>query len=264
MGLYNLKKIFRDIYLGKMFDIPVYLNWSFFLLFIVNTITNIFSDYTWVQIIYENVFLLTIFACVVLHEFGHALVARRFGIQTKNITTYIIGGVARLEKIPYNPREELWITIAGPLVNIAIFLLLLPFILLIDLPENNVYINYKTFLPILGLSNLFIALFNLLPIFPLDGGRLLRALLQIKLGRLRATNIASVIGRGGAIGFIVLAFFGDPQLAMVGIFVFIAAYAENKYVKEQESKNNFTQLTEKQQEFKRFMDQFDAVIQNKK
>jgi Zn-dependent protease/CBS domain-containing protein len=173
------------------------------------------------------VFIILLFVCVVLHEFGHVLVARRFGIQAPEITLLPIGGVASLQTMPDKPSQEFAIAIAGPAVNfvIAIILLLLVGSFnsadLARLDDPRVSLIAR-----LADANLFLAIFNLIPAFPMDGGRVLRALLAMKLGRPRATRIAASVGQAFAFGLGFLGLFGNPLLIFIAIFVYMAAAGE--------------------------------------
>ncbi|MER8827769.1 site-2 protease family protein [Mesorhizobium sp. M0938] len=173
-------------------------------------------------------FIIAVFACVVLHEFGHIAAARRYGISTPDITLFPIGGVARLERMPEEPGQEFVIAIAGPLVNVAIAALI--FALLggstgveqmaeIEDPRTN-------FLARLAGVNIFLVLFNMIPAFPMDGGRILRAALAARLSWSRATQIAATIGQGLAFVFGFIGLFYNPLLIFIGIFVYLAAAAE--------------------------------------
>src|SRR5437660_7992016 len=166
-------------------------------------------------------FILALFGIVVLHELGHALTARRFGITTRDITLLPIGGVARLERIPDQPKQELLIAIAGPLVNVAIAAILF-FILnvrgtfsdLSDLSNLHVGMTAK-----LMLVNVFLVVFNLIPAFPMDGGRILRALLAMRMNYARATRIAATVGQGLAFVFGLWGLFGpNPMLVFIALF----------------------------------------------
>jgi Zn-dependent protease/CBS domain-containing protein len=173
-------------------------------------------------------FIIAVFACVVLHEFGHIAAARYFGIGTPDITLFPIGGVARLERMPEEPGQEFVIAVAGPLVNVAIAALI--FALLggaagveqmagIEDPRMN-------FLARLAGVNVFLVLFNMIPAFPMDGGRILRAALAARLSWSRATQIAATIGQGLAFVFGFVGLFYNPLLIFIGIFVYLAAAAE--------------------------------------
>jgi len=171
-------------------------------------------------------FILAVFACVVLHELGHAIAARRYGIATPDITLLPIGGLARLSRMPDKPSEEIVIAIAGPLVNVVIALVLF---LALSAPFDARALSHIAdpatgFLARLAGINVFLVLFNLIPAFPMDGGRVLRALLAFRLGRRRATEIAARIGQGLAFvfGFLGL-FYGNPILVFIALFVWIGA-----------------------------------------
>ena len=147
-----------------------------------------------------SLFIVALFGCVVLHELGHALMARRFGIETLDITLYPIGGVARLQRMPRAPGAELLIALAGPAVNFAIVAVLMGLEFLgIGGIESD--LSPGGFLGALMIMNLILGIFNLIPAFPMDGGRVLRALLSGWVGRVRATSVAATIGRGLALAF---------------------------------------------------------------
>jgi len=174
------------------------------------------------------VFIVLLFACVLAHEFGHIFTARAFGVATPYVTLLPIGGVARLERIPENPREEFLIAIAGPLVNVAIAV-----VLMVAVPTHlstaNLAIMESANVSIvdrLAIVNLFLAVFNMIPAFPMDGGRVLRALLAIRLGHLRATEIAAAIGQWTAFALGFAGLFFNPLLIFIAIFVYLAAAAE--------------------------------------
>ena len=171
-------------------------------------------------------FILLVFACVVAHEFGHIFTARGFGVQTPDVTLLPIGGVARLERIPEDPWEEFLIAIAGPLVNVVIAIGLIAGVGANIGSGAALENGTVSLVDRLAAVNLFIALFNMIPAFPMDGGRILRALLGIRLGFVRATEIAALIGQvvAFALGFIGL--FYSPILIFIAIFVYLAATAE--------------------------------------
>ncbi|HEX8826867.1 MAG TPA: site-2 protease family protein [Xanthobacteraceae bacterium] len=176
-------------------------------------------------------FMVLLFLCVLLHEFGHIFTARAFGVATPDVILLPIGGVARLERIPEKPSEEFLIAIAGPLVNVAIALFL--FLSGAHLQLNrlaNLDISGGGLIGQLAAVNLFLALFNLIPAFPMDGGRVLRALLATRLGYVRATELAATIGQGVAFVLGFLGLFGNPLLIFVAIFVYLAASAESHMV----------------------------------
>lgn len=175
------------------------------------------------------VFILAVFACVVAHEYGHVLMARRFGIGTRDITLLPIGGVASIERMPEKPREELLIALAGPAVNVVIALLLFTvFGARLD-PERAVAAVEDQKIDLvtrLAVANVMLVVFNMIPAFPMDGGRVLRALLSYRLDRARMTRIAASIGQAVAFGLGFLGLFGNPLLLFVALFVFLAASHE--------------------------------------
>ncbi|WP_363348018.1 site-2 protease family protein [Methylocystis echinoides] len=172
-------------------------------------------------------FISAVFACVVLHEFGHILMARQFGIASPEVTLLPIGGVADMESMPQKPWQELLVAIAGPAVNIVIAAVLLGVSGAFNLGEAAQIANPSVSLwERLAATNIFLAVFNLIPAFPMDGGRVLRAALAMWLGQSKATNIAAYIGQAFAflLGFAGL--FGNPMLLFIAIFVYIAAAGE--------------------------------------
>lgn len=175
------------------------------------------------------VFILAIFGCVVLHEYGHVLTARHFGIATRDITLLPIGGVASTERMPERPGQELLVAIAGPAVNGAIaFILIAAFgaDLDPDLRMASVDDPKIDFATRLAVANVMLGLFNLIPAFPMDGGRVLRALLSLRLDRVRATRISAQIGQAIAFALGFLGLFGNPILVFIALFIFLAASQE--------------------------------------
>jgi stage IV sporulation protein FB len=173
------------------------------------------------------VFIVLLFACVLLHEFGHVMAARHYGVQTPDITLLPIGGVARLERMPERPSQELVVALAGPAVNLvlaAVLYLALGGLL----PDNSTQVQNPgvDMLGRLASVNLFLALFNLIPAFPMDGGRVLRALLAHKMGYARGTQIAASVGQGVAFGLGLLGLLGNPLLIFIALFVYLGAASE--------------------------------------
>jgi Zn-dependent protease/CBS domain-containing protein len=177
-------------------------------------------------------FILLLFACVVLHELGHALTARRFGIKTRDIILLPIGGVARLERMPEKPGQEFLVAIAGPLVNVAIagglFAVLSALDRWVPLQElaRDPEITHGPLFEQLAFINISLAVFNLIPAFPMDGGRILRAALATRLSYLRATKVAASIGQLLAFGLGFLGLFSNPFLVFIAFFVWIGAAQE--------------------------------------
>ena len=176
------------------------------------------------------VFTLAVFASVVLHELGHALTAAHFGVKTRAIVLWPLGGVAQLEQIPDEPREEFLIAAAGPAVTVVIALLLFVILRLAGVPldPRNVMGSGGSFLERLLWINVVLAVFNLLPAFPMDGGRILRALLAMRMDHGRATKIAAGIGQAFALAFGLYGLFvsGNVWLVFIAFFVWIAAASE--------------------------------------
>lgn len=174
-------------------------------------------------------FVVLLFGCVVLHELGHALAARRYGIGTRDILLLPIGGLASLDRMPDDPRQEVVVALAGPLVNVVIAALLFGLFgaKLVLLDPQSFGSGWQNFLDRLATTNLALAIFNMIPAFPMDGGRVLRALLAFRIPRADATQIAARVGQGLAILFAFLGLLGNPILILIAIFVFFAANAES-------------------------------------
>ncbi len=219
--------------------IPVRVHWSFGLLIIWVWYIGYSSGMDLEAIGVLGLLIFSLFACVIMHEFGHALAARRYGVQTRDIILSPIGGVARLDRIPEKPVQELVVAVAGPMVNvfIATFLGLIAWIWvpqqLSILGETETAVFWiGNYVPLLFWMNISLVVFNMIPAFPMDGGRVLRALLAIPMGRLEATKWASIIGRIIASIFIITAFFQQELfLGLIGLFVYIMAGQEYKMVR---------------------------------
>lgn len=216
--------------IGSAFGIPIRVHATFLL--IVAFVA--WSASAAGQSVPGNVLLvLLLFVCVVLHELGHALMARRFGVRTREIVLYPIGGIARLENIP-GGRAEILIALAGPAVNLVLFLALVAVFgatLPAGFSEGASLSPGASLLANLALANLWLFLFNLIPAFPMDGGRVLRAALSLRLGEARATRAAAVVAQVVALGFGGVGLFtGNPLLLFIALFVFLGATQEAAFV----------------------------------
>lgn len=216
--------------LGEIRGIKIYIHWTFLLLITWIAMSSYRASHSTEQMLITVGYMLTLFACVVLHELGHALTARRFGIKTRDITLFPMGGMARMEKIPEAPGQEFLVAIAGPLVNVVIaggLFLYMHFsttVYTLGFPKGA--LTVETFLPALFTVNVLMAVFNLIPAFPMDGGRIFRALLSLRLERTQATQIAAKLGQLIAIAFIALGLFYNIWLVFIGIFIYLGAGAE--------------------------------------
>jgi Zn-dependent protease len=228
--------------LGTAFGIDLYVHWTFLLLLLFvmfsgagHGVLGFLVGLTAVAVV------ILAFGCVVLHEYGHALAARRFGIHTRDITLYPIGGVARLERMSDKPWEEFWIAVAGPAVNVVIAALLFGLIITAGLLQGRLPTSLDDIGKLLlggGLPgflmrwNIWMVAFNMLPAFPMDGGRVLRALLATRLGLLRATEIATRVAMVVALLFVLAGFgwfgewFQSPLLLLIAFFVFLMGQQE--------------------------------------
>jgi len=223
--------------LGRFAGIDVYVHTTFLLL-----IGWVGYNY-WLQtqelskVFIGILFIFALFVCVILHEYGHALTARKYGIKTRDITLYPIGGVARLERMPDRPIEELWVALAGPAVNLVIAGILIAYLVLTNSlsPITSLSLAQGSFLERLMALNVYLALFNLIPAFPMDGGRVLRALLALKLDYVQATQIAAYIGQGIAFLFGFIGLFSNPFLIFIALFVWIGAAQEANMVQVRNS-----------------------------
>jgi Zn-dependent protease len=238
-----------SLHLATVTGIPVKIHWSFGLLLlwvVFETSRGDDPDLTFILISIGIV--LSVFFCVILHEFGHALAARKFGVKTFDIVMTPIGGIARLERMPEGRGEEFWVAIAGPVVNFVIVgLIWLGYVIVEgeNLPIFSMSFwsferQADSYFKIIMMANGYLGVFNLLPAFPMDGGRMLRSLLSLKLDRSKATQIASYAGQ-----FIALIMFGlgiyrqQPTLTLIGVFIFFAARQEYQSLARQTRMNSF-------------------------
>jgi Zn-dependent protease/CBS domain-containing protein len=227
--------------IGRFFGIDVFVHATFLLLLAWVVGAAYFQTHSWAVAFDQLVFVILAFTIIVLHEYGHALTARRFGVPTRDITLLPIGGVARLERIPENPSQELLIAIAGPAVNVVLAVLCFAW-MMIDgtlaawmqhamAPKANADLMEALVASSLSLRlftfNVFIVLFNLIPAFPMDGGRVLRALLAMVMDYVQATQIAASVGQFVALLFGFAGLFGNPLLIFIALFVWIGAASES-------------------------------------
>lgn len=227
--------------------IPVRLHWSFSLLLVWIWYIGMRSGMNVAAIGVFGLLVLSLFICVIMHEFGHALAARRYGVNTRDIILSPIGGMARLDHLPEKPMHELVVALAGPLVNVVIASLLGVFswwwfphnLQIFGETESEVF-RLANMVPLLFWMNIMLVIFNMIPAFPMDGGRVLRAFLAMRIGRLRATKYASIIGRILAVGFIILAIWQTHLfLGLIGLFVFVMAGQEYKMVQVEQLYRRF-------------------------
>jgi Zn-dependent protease len=218
--------------LGTFAGIGVYVHATFGLLIAWVGVVHWLEGRSAIAVVDGVAFMLAIFACVVLHEFGHALTAKRYGIRTRDITLLPIGGVARLERMPDRPMREFWVAVAGPAVNVLIAAVLLLLLLATGtlVPLDTLTMTAGSFVERLMVVNLFLVGFNLVPAFPMDGGRVLRALLALRFPYARATQIAATLGQGFALVFAFLGLAGNPFLLFIAFFVWIGAAQESGMV----------------------------------
>ena len=227
--------------IAKLFGIPVMLHWSFLLLVPFGVYYSQALELTGQEVQWWSLLSVSVVTCILFHEIGHALIAKRYGVETQDIILFPIGGMARLNRLPDKPVQELLVALAGPMMNVLIAALLFPFfwfltrpyLVLHDIPSpENIDDNFFLFLPLLLFLNLLLAVFNLIPAFPMDGGRILRALLSIKWGRVKATKVAVVIGLVVAVGLTGLGvWLGRYSYLFIGFFIAYTAIREYSWVK---------------------------------
>lgn len=223
--------------IGKLAGIDLYVHATFFLLILWVVVLHWIEGRTVQAVVSGVVFIVALFACVVLHEFGHALTARHYGIPTKDITLLPIGGVSRFERMPDKPWQEFWVALAGPLVNVAIAAAIYLALFLTDgfKPVTGLSITAGPFWERMLVANLALAIFNVIPAFPMDGGRVLRALLATRLDHVRATQVAAAVGQALALFFGLVGLFRDPFLLFIAFFVWIGASHEAHSVQIKEA-----------------------------
>lgn len=227
--------------LGSVSSIGIYVHWTFLILIGWIILMHLRMGHGINDVVLGVAFVLAIFVCVTLHELGHALTAKRFKIVTRNIVLLPIGGIANMERMPEKPSQEFLVAIAGPAVNLLIASVIGIIIFLGDgfpsmsdfrkMEDSHELMAGSHFLFNLLFINVLLAVFNLIPAFPMDGGRILRAALAAKLDREKATRIAAGIGQFLAIGFVFAGFFGNFWLVFIGVFIYLGAGAEAAFEK---------------------------------
>jgi Zn-dependent proteases len=222
--------------IARFAGIGVYVHATFVLLLLVVAWSGFVVRGTWIGALHEVLVIVCLFGLVVLHEFGHALMARRFGIATKDITLLPIGGVARLERMPEEPWREIAVALAGPAVNVVLAILFGAILWALHPGESLAQMEATGGLLFqLTVLNIVLFTFNLLPAFPMDGGRVLRALLALRLNYARATAIAARIGQGLAVLIGMAGLMGwlgsfNPLLVLLALFVWMGAAQESNMV----------------------------------
>ena len=227
--------MFPSMKIARFFRINVFLHWTFWLLPLW-VVLNQHQD-SILPLWMNMVLIAVLFVCIVMHEFGHALTARHFGIRTRNITLSPLGGIAQLERMSHEPWEEFWIAVAGPMVNVAIAAVLGVLALLgLNLDPNLFDTTPGMFLGLLLLMNIVMVVFNMIPAFPMDGGRVLRAILSGSLGLLEGTRIAVIVGTVFAvlIGLVGVFFFGNPWMVLIAGFVIWSGFRELRALEYEE------------------------------
>jgi Zn-dependent protease len=219
--------------MGRIAGIKLYVHFTFLLLLAWVAFVQYQVRQSAVDAVVGVLFILVLFGVVVLHELGHALAARRYGIPTRDITLLPIGGVARLERMPEDPRQEMIVALAGPAVNVILAGLAFGVILLGEglAPLHGMMESVGGILYQFLFVNVGLALFNLLPAFPMDGGRVLRAVLAMRMGRNRATQVAARVGQAMAVLFGFVGLFFNPFLLLIAVFVWIGAEGEAALVR---------------------------------
>lgn len=228
--------------IGEFAGIGLFVHATFPLLLAFAALPALIYDGDVTQSLTSVAFILVLFVCVVLHEYGHALAARRYGIKTQDITLLPIGGVARLERMPDKPWQEFVVAAAGPMVNVIIAAGLFVVLLFagVTVPSLGLGRGNESFLEQLLTINIVLVLFNLIPAFPMDGGRILRAFLATQTDYAKATHYAALLGQGIAVLFAIGGFLVNPLLVVTAIFIFMGAQGEAQMAQQRSKMTGFT------------------------
>jgi len=226
--------------IGRALGIDVKVHWTFFLLLAFFAFVGYGATGAVAGALVMVAVILALFVCVLLHEFGHSVAAQRLGIKVRDITLLPLGGVARLDALPEKAVDEIKIALAGPLVNVGLAPLFFGAGLLLGadavaLDPRAAQGSFGGFLAYLGLVNVSLVAFNMIPAFPLDGGRVLRGLLATRLGPVRATEVSAAVGQVFAAGFFLVGLLGGNFfLVLIAVFVFFGASGEAEMVRQRE------------------------------
>ena len=227
--------------IGRAFGIDVKVHWTFLLLLAFFAFAGYQRTGSLTNALVTTVIIVALFLCVLLHEYGHSLVAQRLGIETEDITLLPLGGLARLKSLPEKPWDEVKIALAGPLVNVVLAPVFFGIALLLGgglAPSANILEGVQSVGQVfsyLGFINVALVVFNMIPAFPMDGGRVLRGLLASRLGAVRATDISSAVGQFFAVTFFLIGLLGGNfLLALVAVFIFFGANGEAQMVRQRE------------------------------
>src|SRR5919202_71378 len=227
--------------IGRAFGIDVKVHWTFFLLLFFFAFVGYQRSGNLVGALVTTAMIVALFVCVLLHEFGHSLVAQRLGIDIPDITLLPIGGVARFKTLPERPMDEVKIAVAGPLVNVVLAPIFYGIGIALGAGPLDIgsplggFSSVGQFFVYLGAVNVALVVFNMLPAFPMDGGRVLRGLLATRMGAVRATDIASAVGQFFALAFFLIGLLGGNfLLALIAVFIFFGANGEAQMVRQRE------------------------------
>jgi len=217
--------------IGKIFGIRFRIHVTFLLL-VLFIFASVANQHGFQRGLLATLFICAVFACVLIHEIGHSLIARRFGKEVKNITLLPIGGVATMEEMPEKPAQEIVMSLVGPLINLAIAGIL--YVIVgrwsgISVPTIQPDSSRSFLAGLIGI-NIMLAIFNLIPAFPMDGGRVLRGILAMTMDYVRATSLAVAIGQILAMLFIFYGVFFNWWIAIIGLFLYIGAGGEKQQV----------------------------------